>query len=160
MPLQQSLILKVFWTAGKGSNDNEVAMRMRKPMTELIFRLAKTARRGCRSRQNRRAWKKFFGVRFERLGPVTGMRGPCQNQVFHFDADWNHDAKDMLNAMRVHFPAGISPRSLVAVRPTFHALISAKGKLYRYRSVFGLGDAARGSLRPLAEEPESLIVRK
>ena len=61
----------------------------------------------------------------------------AKGQVFHFDADWNHDAKDMLNAMRVHFPAGISPRSLVAVRPTFHALISAKGKLYRYRSVLG-----------------------
>ena len=29
----------------------------------------------------------------------------AKGQVFHFDADWNHDAKDMLNAMRVHFPS-------------------------------------------------------
>ena len=61
----------------------------------------------------------------------------AKGQVFHFDAEWNHDAEDMLNAMRVHFPSGISPRSLVAVRPNFHSLITAKGKHYRYRSVLG-----------------------
>ncbi|MBT3637172.1 MAG: tRNA pseudouridine(38-40) synthase TruA [Opitutae bacterium] len=61
----------------------------------------------------------------------------AKGQVFHFDAEWKHHADDMLNAMRAHLPVGISPRSLSSVRPNFHAQISAKGKLYRYRCVLG-----------------------
>jgi len=61
----------------------------------------------------------------------------AKGQVFHFDADWNHDADDMLNAMSAHFPVGISPRSVVPAGPRFHALLSAKGKRYRYRAVEG-----------------------
>lgn len=61
----------------------------------------------------------------------------AKGQVFHFEADWRHEAEDMLNAMRVHFPVGISPRSVLPASPRFHALLSAKGKLYRYRAVEG-----------------------
>ena len=61
----------------------------------------------------------------------------AKGQVFHFDADWKHDADDMLNAMRAHFPVGISPRSVESAGPRFHALLSAKGKRYRYRAVAG-----------------------
>jgi tRNA pseudouridine38-40 synthase len=61
----------------------------------------------------------------------------AKGQVFHFDADWNHDADDMLNAMSAHFPVGISPRSVVPAGPRFHALLSAKAKRYRYRAVEG-----------------------
>ena len=58
-------------------------------------------------------------------------------QVFHFDAKWRHDAEDMLKAMRAHFPIGISPRSVDPAGARFHALLSAKGKRYRYRAVEG-----------------------
>ena len=61
----------------------------------------------------------------------------AKGQVFHFDADWKHGADDMLNAMRAHFPIGISPRSVLPAGPRFHALLSAKGKRYRYRAVAG-----------------------
>jgi len=61
----------------------------------------------------------------------------AKGQVFHFDADWEHGPEKMLHALRAHFPVGISPRSLFMVRPNFHALISAKGKSYRYRTVLG-----------------------
>jgi tRNA pseudouridine38-40 synthase len=61
----------------------------------------------------------------------------AKGQVFHFDADWKHDADDMLNAMRAHFPVGISPRSVLPVGSRFHALLWAKGKRYRYRAVAG-----------------------
>ena len=61
----------------------------------------------------------------------------AKGQVFHFDAEWKHGPEKMLQAMRAHFPVGISPRSLSAIRPNFHAQISAKGKQYRYRAVLG-----------------------
>lgn len=61
----------------------------------------------------------------------------AKGQVFHFDADWKHEADDMLSAMRAHFPVGISPRSVLPAGPRFHALVSAKGKRYRYRAVAG-----------------------
>lgn len=61
----------------------------------------------------------------------------AKGQVFHFDADWKHGPEKMLQALRSHLPVGISPRALSVVRPNFHAQISAKGKIYRYRCVFG-----------------------
>ncbi len=54
-------------------------------------------------------------------------------QVFHFDADWNHSADALLQALRVSLPAAISPRKIDAVPGTFHAHLSAKGKRYKYR---------------------------
>ena len=61
----------------------------------------------------------------------------AKGQVFHFDADWSHGPEKMLQAMRVSFPEGISPRALKPVGPRFHALLSAKGKRYVYRAVEG-----------------------
>ena len=43
----------------------------------------------------------------------------AKGQVFHFDADWSHGPEKMLQAMRVSFPEGISPRALKLVGPRF-----------------------------------------
>ena len=61
----------------------------------------------------------------------------AKGQVFHFDFPWRHGSEKLLHAMRAHLPVGISPRSVVPVRPFFHSQISAKGKRYRYCAVEG-----------------------
>ena len=53
----------------------------------------------------------------------------AKGQVFHFDAEWKHHADDMLNAMRAHFPVGISPRSVLPVGSRFHALLGKRETL-------------------------------
>ena len=55
----------------------------------------------------------------------------AKGQVFHFDADWKHDADDMLNAMRAHFrsvsvPVQSSPPDLVSM-PSCRQRESATG---------------------------------
>ena len=57
----------------------------------------------------------------------------ASGQVFHFDAAWNHPVESLLQALRVSFPTGISPRKVEPVGARFHALLSAKGKRYQYR---------------------------
>ena len=57
----------------------------------------------------------------------------ARGQVFHFDAEWRHGGNALLQSLRVSLPPAISPRSVTAVSPSFHAHLSAKGKRYLYR---------------------------
>jgi tRNA pseudouridine38-40 synthase len=57
----------------------------------------------------------------------------AKGQVFHFDAPWGHPEISLLHALRTHCPRGISPREITGVGSDFHALLSARGKRYRYR---------------------------
>lgn len=61
----------------------------------------------------------------------------AKGQVFHFEKNWSHGENSMLQAMRAHFPIGISPRKVSKVGPRFHAHLSARGKRYRYRANLG-----------------------
>lgn len=60
-------------------------------------------------------------------------------QVFHFDAVWNHASEKLLAALRSCLPATIQIKSVRAVRPDFHARFGATGKRYVYH--LHLGDA-------------------
>ena len=85
-----------------------------------------------------RALEQIFGQSILTIGAGRTDAGVhAHGQVFHFDAPWPHETEAMLQAMRVRFPIGISPRSLKCVSSRFHSLISAKGKRYRYRVISG-----------------------
>jgi tRNA pseudouridine38-40 synthase len=60
-------------------------------------------------------------------------------QVFHFDAAWNHDPAKLLAAFRVGLPAGIQIKSVRVAPAKFHARFDANGKRYVYH--VHLGDA-------------------
>ncbi|HVS54579.1 MAG TPA: tRNA pseudouridine(38-40) synthase TruA [Opitutaceae bacterium] len=60
-------------------------------------------------------------------------------QVFHFDAEWNHAPEKLLAAFRIGLPATIQIKSVRAVAPKFHARFDATGKRYVYQ--VHLGDA-------------------
>lgn len=53
-------------------------------------------------------------------------------QVFHFDADWPHDAEKLQAALRCGFPAGIQVSRVSDAPEGFHARFSARGKRYAY----------------------------
>jgi len=63
----------------------------------------------------------------------------AREQVFHFDAVWNHDAARLLAAMRTMLPAALQIKSVRAVPPDFHSRFQATGKRYEY--FLHLGDA-------------------
>ena len=85
-----------------------------------------------------KALEQIFGQPILTIGAGRTDAGVhAHGQVFHFDAPWPHETEAMLQAMRVRFPIGISPRSLKCVSSRFHSLISAKGKRYRYRVISG-----------------------
>ena len=76
----------------------------------------------------------IFGYRIRTIGAGRTDAGVHANgQVFHFDASWKHGADALLQAFRVSFPIGISPRKVESVDHRFHAHLSARGKRYRYR---------------------------
>jgi tRNA pseudouridine38-40 synthase len=60
-------------------------------------------------------------------------------QVFHFDAEWNHAPEKLLAAFRVGLPRSIQIRSVRVAPPKFHARFDATGKRYIYH--LHLGDA-------------------
>lgn len=62
-------------------------------------------------------------------------------QVFHFDFDWNHDSKALLEAMRSLLPDTITPLFVEKVEEGFHARFSAVSKLYQYRIFLGRASA-------------------
>ncbi len=57
----------------------------------------------------------------------------AREQVFHFDAHWVHTPEALLHSLRRSLPEAISPRRIERVGSKFHALLSARGKRYRYR---------------------------
>ena len=76
----------------------------------------------------------IFGSRIRTIGAGRTDAGVhASGQVFHFDASWKHGADALLQAFRVSFPSGISPRKIESVNHRFHAHLSARGKRYRYR---------------------------
>ena len=56
----------------------------------------------------------------------------ARQQVFHFDASWNHPPDALFRALLSGLPDGIQLKSLAPTTKTFHALHSAKGKRYLY----------------------------
>jgi tRNA pseudouridine38-40 synthase len=54
-------------------------------------------------------------------------------QVFHFDGEWPHGARALLQALRTGYPASIQVQAVANVEPDFHARFSAIGKRYRYQ---------------------------
>lgn len=56
----------------------------------------------------------------------------ARGHAFHFDADWNHSAQSLYQALRVGLPKTILVTSIKKVPDTFHARLSAKGKRYVY----------------------------
>jgi tRNA pseudouridine38-40 synthase len=77
-------------------------------------------------------------------------------QVFHFDADWNHDSSILLKALRAHLPKSIQILSVAEVVPEFHARYSARGKRYLYQ-IF-VGQASPFETRYWLSVPYSLDV--
>lgn len=63
----------------------------------------------------------------------------AREQVFHFDAVWNHDAARLLAAMRTLLPPALQIKSVRVVAPDFHSRFQATGKRYDY--FLHLGDA-------------------
>lgn len=61
-------------------------------------------------------------------------------QVFHFDAEWPHDADQLLRAFRCGLPAGIQVTKVSLAPKHFHARYGATGKQYRYRIHLGRAD--------------------
>jgi tRNA pseudouridine38-40 synthase len=60
-------------------------------------------------------------------------------QVFHFDAEWNHAPEKLLAAFRTGLPRSIQIKSVRAAPRKFHARFDATGKRYVYH--LHLGDA-------------------
>lgn len=56
----------------------------------------------------------------------------AREQVFHFDAEWNHETARLLAAMRTMLPAALQIKSVRAVAPDFHSRFQATGKRYEY----------------------------
>ena len=56
----------------------------------------------------------------------------ARQQVFHFDADWNHPPDALFRALLSGLPEGIQLKTLAPTKNNFHALHSAKGKRYVY----------------------------
>lgn len=83
----------------------------------------------------------------------------AEGQVFHFDADWNHDPSSLLAAFNVHLPDTILVKSAEEVSPEFHARYSATGKCYVYHIFLGQADPfdARYALSiPCQLDPEAI----
>ena len=57
----------------------------------------------------------------------------AHGQVFHFDAQWEYPAADLLRALRSGLPESIQVSAVRQVADSFHARHSATGKLYQYR---------------------------
>ena len=57
----------------------------------------------------------------------------AKQQVFHFDAQWKHPPDALFRALMSELPEGIQLKSLKPAPNNFHALHSAKGKLYIYK---------------------------
>ena len=84
------------------------------------------------------ALEKIFGSPVRTIGSGRTDAGVhAIGQVFHFDAPWMHPLQSLLQAMRTYFPTGISPLELKEETNDFHALLSARGKRYRYRLFLG-----------------------
>lgn len=101
---------------------------------------------GWQKQPNQKAVQNFINVALEEIfhHPVrtvgagrTDAGVHAKGQVFHFEKNWSHGEDSLLQAMRAHFPEGISPRKVRKVGSGFHALLSAKGKCYRYRTTKG-----------------------
>jgi tRNA pseudouridine38-40 synthase len=56
----------------------------------------------------------------------------AKGQVFHWDADWKHDVKNMKMALVTKLPQSIQILSVESVDTDFHARFSAVGKRYTY----------------------------
>ncbi len=57
----------------------------------------------------------------------------AHGQVFHFDAQWENPAADLLRALRSGLPESIQVNAVRQVADSFHARHSSTGKLYLYR---------------------------
>lgn len=64
----------------------------------------------------------------------------AKQQVFHFDAEWKHPPEALFRALMSTLPEGIQLKSLKPAPKSFHALHSAKGKLYIYKFFEGQAD--------------------
>lgn len=63
----------------------------------------------------------------------TDSGAHAHGQVFHFDAQWEYPADDLLRALRSGLPERIQVNAVKRVANTFHARKSATGKRYLYR---------------------------
>ena len=64
----------------------------------------------------------------------------AKQQVFHLDAEWKHPPDALFRALMSELPEGIHLKSLKPAPKSFHALHSAKGKLYIYKIFEGQAD--------------------
>ncbi|MDR2735620.1 MAG: tRNA pseudouridine(38-40) synthase TruA [Puniceicoccales bacterium] len=64
----------------------------------------------------------------------------ANNQVFHFDADWNHCPKKLLQAMGSGIPRSIQIKSVQETNNDFHAQFSVTKKRYLYHLREGLAN--------------------
>lgn len=78
--------------------------------------------------------KEIFGVLIRVHGSGRTDAGVhARGQVFHFDAEWRHEATKLLAALRVALPTALQIKSVRAVSKSFHSRFSASGKRYEYR---------------------------
>lgn len=68
----------------------------------------------------------------------TGVH--ARAMVFHFDADWNPEPRQLEAALRTLLPESIRVGPIRRAPPGFHARFSATGKLYRYYIYQGWAD--------------------
>ena len=96
---------------------------------------------GWQSQPDNNAVQDFLERRLAEVFKVkTGVHGSgrtdsgvhARGQVFHFDADWPHNAAKLLAALRVGLPPTIQVQSARRVPASFHSRFSAKGKIYHY----------------------------
>ena len=61
----------------------------------------------------------------------------ARGQVFHFDAEWNHEPEKLHRALSNSLPESILFKKLLRVSDHFHSRFSATGKHYRYNLYLG-----------------------
>ena len=96
---------------------------------------------GWQSQSNRRAVQDVIEARlFEILKCPVRIHGSgrtdagvhARGQVFHFDADWWHEADALLRALNCNLSPAIRITHVEAVADTFHARFSVHRKRYHY----------------------------
>ncbi|MEM9158870.1 MAG: tRNA pseudouridine(38-40) synthase TruA [Verrucomicrobiota bacterium] len=68
----------------------------------------------------------------------TGVH--AEEQVFHFDFDWEHGGEKMKKAIYSRLPKDIRVNYVEEVSDDFHSRFSAKAKRYRYQLFMGTAD--------------------
>ncbi|MDE6431978.1 MAG: tRNA pseudouridine(38-40) synthase TruA [Opitutales bacterium] len=84
----------------------------------------------------------IFGSRIKIYGSGRTDAGVhARGQVFHFDADWEHESWQLLRALRCGIPPTIRIISAEHVSKEFNARFSVKQKCYKYYLLEDFADA-------------------